>query len=280
MFNRVYKFFEEQQCIYSQQFGFRKKHSTNHALVAITETIRKALDNKKYACGIFIDLQKAFNTVNRSILVDKLNHYRVRGVGNDWFKSYLSNRSQYVSIQGFDSRVKEIRHGVPQGSVLGPLLFLIYINDLHKAIKNSSVYHQVTHLQLYKQILFMTVEGFLYSVILVPHICKLMYAYPRLEPEFHKFPKGRKPSLRLLALNNPCHPYNGVRGHRELQDSSVICVHGLHIWEIKLGFFSYILSGTISLMHIHNTLSRPSWPTFYLHLLSLPPIFTFDLSHT
>ena len=87
---------------YDLQFGFRKKHSTNHALIEITETIRKALDDKKYACGIFIDLQKAFDTVNHSILVNKLEYYGIRGVGNNWFESYLSNRLQYVSIQGFD----------------------------------------------------------------------------------------------------------------------------------------------------------------------------------
>ena len=127
MFNRLYKFLEDQNCIYNLQFGFRRKHSTIHALIGITEEIRKALDNNKFACGIFIDLQKAFDTVHHPTLITKLNHYGIRGKGNDWFKSYLSNRTQYVSIQGVDSGTEEIIFGVPQGSVLGPLLFLIYI---------------------------------------------------------------------------------------------------------------------------------------------------------
>ena len=141
MFTRTYDFLEKYKCIYNLQFGFCKKYSTNHALIKITESIRSALDKGKTACGIFIDLQKAFDTVNHTVLIDKLNHYGIRGTANKWFKSYLKNRKQYVSVNGIDSQSITILHGVPQGSVLGPLLFLIYINDLHSAIKFSSVYH-------------------------------------------------------------------------------------------------------------------------------------------
>ena len=109
MFKRVYDFLEKYKCIYKLQFGFRSKHSTNHALVDITETIRAALDDKKIAGGIFVDLQKAFDTVNHEILIEKLSHYGIRGKTNDWFRSYLSNRMQYVSILGYDSGIKYIQ---------------------------------------------------------------------------------------------------------------------------------------------------------------------------
>ena len=137
MYSRLLNFLDYHKILIGNQLGFRKIHSSYMALMLMMDQVTKALDNGECVIGIFLDFSKAFDTVNHSLLIDKLYHYGIRGNALEWFRSYLSDISQYVSYDGVRSCTKSITCGLPQGSILGPLLFLIYINDLYNVSRDS-----------------------------------------------------------------------------------------------------------------------------------------------
>jgi len=126
---QLYSYLESRNILNDNQFGFRYGRSTCQAVLRHTEYIYEGLNAGDIVFAMYLDFKKAFDSVDHGILLRKLYHYGVRGAANDWFKSYLTNRRQFVSINGVFSSLKNISHSVPQGSNLGPLLFLVYIND-------------------------------------------------------------------------------------------------------------------------------------------------------
>ena len=127
---RLQQFLNANNILSNSQYGFRAHMSTVHAALELTESISNSIDSKQHYAGVFIYLTKAFDTINHKLLVEKLSFYGVRGVANAWLENYLMNRKQYVVVDNQASSMQFIKCGVPQGSVLGPVLFLLFINDI------------------------------------------------------------------------------------------------------------------------------------------------------
>jgi hypothetical protein len=172
---QIYSYFNQHKILSNSQYGFREEHSTEHALFEIVDRVSSALDGGLSPIAIFLDLSKAFDTINYDILLSKLEHYGFRGSTLGWLRSYLTNRSQYVAYDNVSSATLPVSLGVPQGSILGPLLFIIYTNDIQNStdffhfiiyaddtnLINSMVYHDyaVVHNELKKVYEWLCING-------------------------------------------------------------------------------------------------------------------------
>jgi len=130
IYNQLYDYFQNFKLFYRSQYGFRNGHSTEAASLELIDRILTEMDNGKIPICIFLDLSKAFDTLDHNILLNKLNYYGVKNTASNLLSSYLTNREQYVDFDGTESSILKISTGVPQGSILGPLLFIIYMNDI------------------------------------------------------------------------------------------------------------------------------------------------------
>ena len=162
MHKRTSFYLETKKILCENQFGFRKKHSTIDAITKFIADTATCLDEKESVMAVFLDLSKAFDTIDHTLLLNKLEFYGFRGKALDWFRSYLTNRKQFVHYGGIHSKINTIECGVPQGSVLGPLLFIIYTNDLPDT------------LNLVKSILFADDTTLYYSYPNIPHLYETM----------------------------------------------------------------------------------------------------------
>ena len=153
----MFDFLEDHDIIYSKQFGFRKRHSTTRAIIALTEKVSMALDSGNIVGGVFLDLKTAFDCVSHDILLNKLNAYGIRGNLMQWFQSYLSARSQYVIYNGIKSSFRNITHGVPL-----PMVGLFTRNyelhnhytrqsqSLHAAVGRNEAIYKVLHFMAFE----------------------------------------------------------------------------------------------------------------------------------
>ena len=142
LFNRLYKHLLNNNILYKKQFRFQENHSTDHAIIQLVDQISNSFEKNDFTLSVFMVLRKASGTVDHVILIKKLDHYVVKGSNFLWFKSYLNNRSQFITHNNSNTSFANILCGVTQGSILGPFLFLLYMNDLPKTSRSYNVWRQ------------------------------------------------------------------------------------------------------------------------------------------
>ena len=156
MYKRTYRFLETSNQIYKSQYGFRTAHSCENAICKLVSEIIKGKQDGMYTLAVFLDLSKAFDSLEHDVLLKKLYKYGIRGVAYNWFESYLNNRQMRVKCNVASSGKLEysnymnVSYGTPQGSCLGPLIFLIFTNDLHRHLVYSSAILFADDTTLYK----------------------------------------------------------------------------------------------------------------------------------
>jgi hypothetical protein len=137
VYRRLDQYLKKNKVLTASQYGFQASLSTEFAILELQDRIASALSSGSWCLGVFLDLSKAFDTINHNILIKKLESYGIRGLASSWFQSYFSNRKQYTLVKDNESSVNVISCGVPQGSILGPILFLIYMNDINNVINTG-----------------------------------------------------------------------------------------------------------------------------------------------
>ena len=224
-----------------------------------------------YACGIYLDLKKAFDTVNHKILLSKLNHYRIRGTANDWFKLFLANRTQYTNIIGSNSNSEKVMHGVPQSSVLGQLLFIIFINDLSVSIKSSKVHH-FTNLLLINKSLKQVNK-------LINHDLALLVQWLRANKVSLNTSKTEILLFRPKGKTITKHLNFRISGERIKTSTTVkylgVLLHAHHNWQPHIDSFVTKLSKAVSLLSkIRYYVPRYLLRTIYFSVFNSHMIYT------